>query len=407
MYPILIYYYYLLLGLLGTEMVRQKSAKSRVNKIVGFREDIPIAESQQLVEAYGIKVKKHLPLANACVCEVESDTAQIQSLLMDRQVEFIEDDLEVNILVMPTRSRAFALQSQKIPWGVTRIQAPKVWNNIKGEGVKVGIIDTGIDRNHPDLKDNIAGVCGVLDCKNLDDDNGHGTHVAGIIAAADNRIGVVGAAPGARLFPVKAFDEKGRGQISNIIDALERCMENEVQVINMSFGFNKRSRALERAIREVNKSGIILVAAAGNSGGVNTVMYPAKYHEVIAVAAVDSKDKVADFSSTGPEVDIIAPGVDINSTFIGGTYKSLSGTSMAAPHVTAAVALLLSPSHAGSEAVRASLLATAEDLGHPKEKQGAGLPYVPGAVKNMKYKGGSYESIRRDEETDPGEGQEY
>lgn len=388
MISLFIYYYYLLWGIVGAEVLRRGSTGGKTDKIIGFTDDISIADTQDIVESYGVKVKKTLPLANACLCEVE-DGARVQSLILDRKVEFVEDDFVGRVLVMPSRSTAYSLQSQRVPWGIERIKAPKVWSKYRGEGVRVGIIDTGIDRTHPDLKDNIAEACGVLDCNNIDDDNGHGTHVAGIVAAADNRIGVIGAAPRAKLYPVKAFDSKGRGQISNIVDALQKCVDNNVQVINMSFGFDKRSRALERAISEVNSRGIILVAAAGNSGGTNTVMHPARQPEVIAVAASDYKDKVAAFSSNGPEVDIIAPGVDIDSTYLKGGYKTLSGTSMASPHVTGSIALMLGAG-ANPKEIRTVLTQTAEDLGHPKEKQGSGLPQVPVAIsktKNARHEG--------------------
>lgn len=157
-----------------------------------------------------------------------------------------------------------------------------------------------------------------------------------------------------------------------MIEGLNWCVENKVHVINMSFGF-KNSKALEKAIKEVYKRNIVLVAASGNSGGNNSVMYPARYPEVIAVAASDSKDKVAWFSSGGAEVNVMAPGAGILSTYKDGGYKTMSGTSMACPHVTAACALILSKSNLDPKGVKDVLINTSKDMGHSKTKQGAGL----------------------------------
>jgi subtilisin family serine protease len=156
-------------------------------------------------------------------------------------------------------------------------------------------------------------------------------------------------------------------------------VENKVQVINMSFGF-KNSKALEKAIKEVYKRNIVMVAAAGNSGGNNNVMYPAGYPEVIAVAASNSDDKVAWFSSGGPQIDVMAPGAGILSTYKDGGYKTMSGTSMASPHVAAACALLLSKSKLDPKAVKQVIIDTARDLGHSKTKQGAGLIDISKAI---------------------------
>ena len=384
MFPLLLIPYYLIVGTVGAILLSQSDRPKY--KIVGFKSDLALRKGQELVETHGIKVKKHLPLANACLCEVDDDLGAFKSLADDSMIEFIEDDYEGSIQVMPTLSIDIKKQAQEVPWGVKKIGAPSVWEDTVGEKVRVGIIDTGVDLNHPDLKDNINMAGWVLDCQNIVDDNGHGSHVAGTIAALDNDIGVVGVAPKAAIYAVKAFSKSGRGNISNVIDGLNWCIENKVRVINMSFGFNKNSKALERAIQEVYKRNIVLVAAAGNSGGNNSVMYPAKYPEVIAVAASNSNDKVAWFSSGGSEVDVMAPGVGILSTHKSGGYKTMSGTSMASPHVTAACALILSKFNLEPKNVKDVLTKTSKDFGIPKSKQGAGLINVLNAVKIPKPK---------------------
>lgn len=385
MLPLLVipYCLNLMLGAVGAHLLNELNTAAKY-KIVGFKQGLTLRKSQEVIESYGIKIKKFLPLANACLCEVDSEESSIKSLAMDPTVEFIEDDLEGEVQVVPFLSMDIKKSSQEIPWGVQKIGAPPVWKDIRGEGVRVGIIDTGVDLNHPDLKDNVKEVCGVLDCKNIIDDNGHGSHVAGTIAALDNDIGVVGVAPKVDLYPVKAFNKSGRGNISNVIDALNWCIEKKVQVVNMSFGFTNNSMALERAIKEAYRQNIVLVAAAGNSGGDDSVMYPAKYPEVIAVAASNSGNKAAWFSSGGPEVDVIAPGAGIPSTYKDGGYKSMSGTSMASPHVTAACALILAKSNMSPAKVKEVLMSTAIDLGLPKNKQGAGLVNVSKATASIK-----------------------
>lgn len=387
----LVFCYYILIGIGTAQLLAKQKAEANRYKIVGFKEEMTTSQRQDILEHHGIKIKKHLPIANACLCEINTSKSKLQSLAADSEVEFIEDDFRVRIQVLPTLSLPYKTLAQDIPWGIKKIGANKVWDQMKGEGIKVGIIDTGIDRNHPDLKANIREAGGVMDSQKTDDDNGHGTHVAGTIAALDNRIGVVGVAPKVGIYSVKAFDAKGKGQVSNIIDGLNWCVEQKVHVINMSFGFNMKSKALQRAIKQVHKHNIVMVAAAGNSGGNNSVLYPAKYPEVIAVAASDSKNKAASFSSSGPEVNIIAPGVDVLSTYTDGSYKYLNGTSMACPHVVGAIALLLSSKKIDLDNISTTILDTAEDLGLPKEKQGSGLVNVQKAVSMIKKnKGGLF-----------------
>lgn len=382
MIPFLLYYYYLIFGI-GCLI---KNIDTREQKIIGFKTDISVMEHSrsQTLEDYGIKIKKHLPLINACLCDVNSDDISYKTLAQDPIIEFIEDDYILDIQVEPSDSWILNKNRQNVPWGVRKIDAPKVWKHSKGEGVKVGIIDTGIDLSHPDLKDNIKETHGVLPCKNIDDDNGHGTHVAGIIAAIDNEIGIVGVAPDIEIYSAKAFNRRGRARVSHIIESVAWCIEKQVDVINMSFGFSIKSIALERAIKQAYRHNILMVAAAGNSGGENDVMYPAKYPEVIAVTASDFKNNVAFFSSGGPEVDVIAPGVEITSTYKNSKYRKLSGTSMAAPHVTGAAALMLSLSKIKPEYIKILLSNTAQDLGHSKDKQGAGLVNVSRAIFNKK-----------------------
>ncbi|MHC4685690.1 MAG: S8 family peptidase [Planctomycetota bacterium] len=206
--------------------------------------------------------------------------------------------------------------SQQLPWGVDRIDAEWAWDTVTGAGAKVAVLDTGIDYKHPDLDDNCYGGVNVINPrKDYKDDNGHGTHVAGIIAAEDNDIGVVGVAPGAYLYGVKALDRNGSGWLSDIIAGLEWCVNNGMDIVNMSLGTNSDIQALHDAC-DAASAKVILVAAAGNDGG--AVDYPAAYNSVIAVSATNISDGLAYFSSYGPEIEIAAPGVNILSTYKGG-----------------------------------------------------------------------------------------
>lgn len=267
---------------------------------------------------------------------------------------------------------------EELPWGVDRIDADRAWVASTGEAVKVGVIDTGIDPDHPDLT--VAGGVNTVNTrKSYKDDNGHGTHVAGTIAAVDNEIGVVGVAPTVELYAIKAFNKRGMAFTSDIIEGIQWCIDNGIRVINMSFGSSSPSSSETLAIQAAYDEGIVMVAAAGNSGG--SVGYPAAYWQTIAVSASDRSDAIADFSSRGPEVDLIAPGVNILSTYLEGAYAWGSGTSMATPHVAGAAALVIwTQPNLSPDGVKSHLALTAEDLELSFSEQGSGLVDAEAAV---------------------------
>ncbi|MBI2265975.1 MAG: S8 family peptidase, partial [Armatimonadetes bacterium] len=176
-----------------------------------------------------------------------------------------------------------------------------------------------------------------------------------------------------QLYAVKALSRTGSGWLSDIIEGIQWCIDNNMKVINMSFGSASGNVSFHDAIIKAYQAGIVMVAAAGNES--TSVSYPAKYPETIAVTATDSNNSLAYFSNYGPETDLAAPGVGVSSTYLGGGYRTLSGTSMAAPHVTGAAALKLALNGALSpDQVRAALMATAEPLLNlTADQQGAGL----------------------------------
>jgi minor extracellular protease Epr len=287
-----------------------------------------------------------------------------------------------NILAVEPDMILTATATEVIDWGVDRVEAPAAWNsgdpNYKGLGINVGIIDTGISQ-HEDLT-----IAGGVNCINANssyyDDNGHGTHVAGTIGAINNTYGVVGVAPEASLYSIKVLNSRGSGTLSDVAEGIDWAIKSsqdhpKMDIINMSLGASSGSSTLQTAVEAADNAGLLIVCAAGNSGTTagtgDSVGYPAKYVQTIAVAATDKNNIRAYFSSTGPDVDVAAPGYNIYSTYLGtSAYATLSGTSMAAPHVAGVLAVLLEEerrTHAdiNNHELRLILENSARDLGEP------------------------------------------
>ncbi|MBW5448694.1 S8 family serine peptidase [Cohnella sp. CFH 77786] len=238
-------------------------------------------------------------------------------------------------------SRGSVALDKGIPWGVRHIQAPDAWSKTTGHNVHVGVIDTGIDFMHPDLQHSIdRGINLIYRTEPPYDDNGHGTHIAGTIAAANRLEGMIGVAPRATIHPVKAFDQNGTAYVSDIILGLDWCVRNRMHIVNMSFGMQTRSNSLLQAVMNANQAGVIVVASSGNDGRSSEIDYPARYGHTIAVGATTEQGRVAPFTNRGP-IDIYAPGDKIVSAWLDGKYREMSGTSMATSHVSGAIALLI------------------------------------------------------------------
>lgn len=282
---------------------------------------------------------------------------------------------------------------EALPWGIDRVDADAVHANGEtggddddGEGgADVAVVDTGIDDDHPDLAANVGAGKAFVDCqgsncnRSWSDDNGHGTHCAGIAAAEDDDEGVIGVSPGATLHAVKVLDGDGAGYWSDIAAGIEWVADQGYDVANISLGGSSASSTVEDACRYAYDRGVLLVAAAGNRGPCSDcVGYPATYSSVMAISATSSDDSLATFSSTGPEVELAAPGDEIYSTVIGG-YDTYSGTSMACPHVSGAGAQLMDNGYTNAEA-RRRLTDTAEDVGLSSTESGAGLLDVETAM---------------------------
>jgi subtilisin family serine protease len=378
-------------------------AGDTVQKIVACKPGVSADACRKLAQSVGCSVVRELPSINAIVIELpafKADAAETK-LMATNFVDLVETDKVVNwlkavtvappvaapqfefgegvrdILKKISAMKPDAVADPEQPWGIRRVNAEASWTTPRGQGqgAAVAIIDTGITRSHPDLAGLIIGGFNALDPKKpdaWDDDQGHGSHVAGTVAGKRDGKGVVGVAPMAKLYAVKVLDADGNGGYSSVIAGIEWAVKRGVKVANMSLGADEGSEALKRAVTAASKAGMTIVAAAGNGGG--PVGFPASYPETLAVGASDIKDGVAEFSSRGPEVDFIAPGVNVKSVKMEGGYEELSGTSMATPHVAGLAALAVARGASSPAAVRAMLRKAATPIpGLPAITQGMGM----------------------------------
>jgi subtilisin family serine protease len=288
------------------------------------------------------------------------DESEIAALRKSPEVLYVEPDAERHAFALNVQKNDATFQ-QMTPYGISLVHAPQAWVAGRGAGINVVIIDTGIDYHHPDLAAVYAGGMNFTVTPNTTDpfdDAGHGTHVAGTIAAADDAFGVVGVAPQVRIWSAKVLGSDGTGNSGNIIKALDWIVSQKQAlggnwIASLSLGSCFASSLERAAFARVTSAGVLVVAAAGNhdptrpdlcSGNPNTnnsyvVSYPAAYDNVVAVAAVDFTSTVADFSNFGPQVSIAAPGVDVVSTWpLGsgalGVVTPAGGSSVLAPPVT-------------------------------------------------------------------------
>ncbi|RXZ80001.1 peptidase S8 [Paenibacillaceae bacterium] len=276
-----------------------------------------------------------LPLIRALSCRLPEGV----SLSFLKGMAWMEEDRSVQLHSIASKSVNF---SKGIPWGVQHIKAPMAWSSTTGHRVKIGVIDTGVDFQHSDLRQSLArGINLINRNQPPHDDNGHGTHIAGTIAAANMPRGMIGVAPRATIYPVKAFDHNGSAYVSDIILGIEWCVRNRMHIVNMSFGMKTRSKPLLNAVTNAYNAGVVVVASSGNDGKLKSIDYPARYPQTISVGATNRLRRVAPFSNRGSYIDIYAPGDKIVSAWLNDKYHEMSGTSMATSHVSGAIALLL------------------------------------------------------------------
>jgi len=337
----------LVLGISAESLV-QAQGVGLEDILIGFKK-FPGNSEKTLVERAGGKIKYSYHLIPVIAASVPSFA--IKGLRHNPNVTYIEKDGDIILDSELTDS-----------WGVDRIDADLAWTHPvsgnKGAGIHIAIIDTGIDKDHPDLIANIAGgvnfVAGkgkfkTADPDAWDDDHGHGTHCAGIVAADDNGFGVVGVAPDASLYGVKILDNRGRGKASDFIAGLQWAVdgpdgvhgnEDDAEIISISLRMaDTETESVTGACDAAYAAGLLLVKSAGNTSG-GSVTSPGQQNSVLAVSATDELDNIAWFSAVGPDVELAAPGVNIYSTYKSGGYAFMDGTSMACPHVSGTAELL-------------------------------------------------------------------
>lgn len=292
----------------------------------------------------------HIPAVTATM-----PAEEMEQLEKNPNVLAVEKDVQVS------------LNGQVVDWGISKVKAPAALKSgLSGKGVKIAVLDTGIAA-HEDLK--IAGGTSFTSyTKSYRDDNGHGTFVAGVIGAANNGIGTVGIAPEANLYAVKVLDQHGLGYLSDVIAGIDWAINNKMNIVNLSLSTDYESQPLKAIVDKAYKNNVLVVAAGGNEGTndgfADTVGYPARYNSVIAVGATDQANRRATFSVTGPSLEVVAPGVNVESTILANRYGRMDGTSMAAPLVAGNLALLKQKYGSMSAAqLRTYLQSSVVDLG--------------------------------------------
>ncbi len=343
--------------------------------LVQYRSNINLENRLKFHRSLNIQQVGNINILDVDILKVEKEKIEtvLERLNRDPRVLYAEPD-----------HKAFALELTNDPgivnnlqWGMFKIKAADVdssaWNFSKSNpSVNIAILDTGIDQNHEDLSSKIVSNKNCTDSGTVDDLYGHGTHVAGIAAAVTNNgVGIAGVGYNASLMNVKVLDDGGSGYYSWIANCIVWAADNGAKVVNMSLGGGAKSKTLENAVNYAWGKGVVIVAAAGNSGN-NSPTYPGYYSNVIAVAATDQNDKKASWSSYSNRwVDVAAPGVSIYSTFPNHPYvinkkpgyDYASGTSMATPHVAGLAALVWSTNFGtNNSSVRNRIESTADKI---------------------------------------------
>ncbi len=319
--------------------------------IIGFHEKIA-SPHRELINNHGGVIQREYDLIPAIVATLPESA--LSELGTHPLIAYIEENATITIIEPPAGSAiiyspgVFTADTSQNEydrsWGVKHIGAKAAHQQgITGKGVKIAVIDTGIDFHHEELDDNYRGGYNFIDESTppLDDSyNSHGTNVAGIIAAEKNGTGVVGVAPEASLYSLKVLDERGSGSVDSVIAALQWSIDNDMDIANISIQ-GGHTEAFEAACKAAHESGLLIIAAAGNTYGART-SYPATYSSVVSVTGTDAYDQRGDFAPIDTEIELSAPGVLVPSTAIDGAYGTLSGTSQAAPHAAGTAALIMS-----------------------------------------------------------------
>ncbi|WP_084244314.1 S8 family peptidase [Planomicrobium okeanokoites] len=359
--------------------------------IISFEDSI----DYQALEDMGAEIHSELDAISSVIATIPSATV-------------MKADTEVSVKNIP-EGPIFKAAAQQPSWGYQHIKAPSALKlGYTGKGVKIAVIDSGINSKHPDLS--VAGGASMIDNTSpFTDGAGHGTHVAGVIAALNNSIGVVGAAPDAEIYSVKVLASSGVGSLEDVLEGIQWAIDQDMDIINLSLTTDYNIPELEALLKKANELGIIVVAAAGNIEIVDTrgnyvqntadVLYPARYPSVIAVGSTDTNNRLSGFSYRGPSVEIVAPGQGIYSTFSTiatsghDDYKSSEGTSVSTPFVSAVFAQYKEAyPHLTNAQLRASVKRAVIDLG----VKGKDNLYGHGLVQSLQSKVALFPDLRTD-----------
>lgn len=308
---------------------------------------------------------------------------EFHSVSVDQLGVSLDAEVDPVISVEPSRRVNATAGDPLAPqqWSDELTPYTPTWVCGRGTGVDIAVVDTGVDRTHPDLAgrtttggSSLGSAAQVTEGSGGVDPHGHGTHVAGIAAAtADNGIGIRGVAPEARIMPLRVLDSSGSGWNADVAAGITWAVDHGAEVINLSLGNTQQSQAVTNAITYADAAGVVVVAAAGNGGAGALPHYPAADNRTVAVASVDPDGSLSDFSTTGSYVDVAAPGRSILSTVPGGGYSYMSGTSMAAPFASGVAALLIANRGSISpEQVLQRFTSTATDAGPAGSDDGYG-----------------------------------
>lgn len=342
--------------------------------LVTYEEGASGQESDAVVQDVGARTEKKIPA-------VETRLISLPEIKDENEQEAREQDLEREKQALQNKPAVeevdynYIVEASFTPndpgfrnqYGLTKIRSQKAWNYSRGGGVKIAVIDSGIDADHPDIRGKIAAQKDFVDdALPAQDQTGHGTHVAGIAAAnTNNRAGVAGGCPACKILVARVLGPDGSGTVADVIDGITWSADNGAKVINLSLGhYGEAVEAEENAVNYARNKGAMIVGAAGN-GATSERFYPGAYTRAMAVSATDQNDRRAGFSNFGDWVDVAAPGVRILST-VPGSYGYKSGTSMSTPYVSGLAALISAQGYSADQ-VRNRIEATATDL-NPRGK---------------------------------------
>lgn len=333
-------------------------ASSKEKVIISFENEIDYEE----LEKMGAEIHSELDAISSVIATLPEAVIMKANIEMDASIKSISED------------KIFKAAGQQPTWGYQHIKAPNALKlGYTGKGVKIAVMDTGINASHPDLR--VAGGISMIgDSSPLTDGNGHGTHVAGVIGALNNSIGVVGAAPDAEIYSVKVLGSDGAGKLEYVLNGIQWAIDHEMDIINLSLTTENNIPELQELLKKAYQQGILIVGAAGNIETLTQeqedTLYPARYSSVIAVGSINSDNALSHFSYQGPSVELVAPGQGVNSTYSNATtsteedYKVSQGTSVSTPFVAAVFAQYMEAyPHLSNTQLRETVKRSLIDLG--------------------------------------------